>query len=1189
VSTRDDLAGGLDQLNPILGVRLEDLGPGARVRGVLPDRAVTVVQVEWHGTQAMTLTYRDDSGKVDHELLYRANEGRLEIEGAGRAWSFDADGRLFRLVSEALRIRLAHLFDPYLAVHTSSLDPLPHQIRAVYGEMLPRQPLRFLLADDPGAGKTIMAGLLIKELIVRGDVKRCLIVPPGSLVEQWQDELAQKLGLEFEIITRDTIEASRSGNPFAEKSLVLARLDQLSRNPDVQAKLEQTDWDLIVVDEAHKMSAHFYGLEVQKTQRYLLGELLGRITRHLLLMTATPHSGKPEDFQLFMALIDQDRFEGKPRKGAKALDAQGLMRRMVKEELLTFEGKPLFPERRAYTVNYPLSPEEALLYAEVTEYVREEMNRADRLKAEGEGRRGNVVGFALTVLQRRLASSPEAIYQSLRRRRERLEARLNEERLGRRGRDETIDMTSGLDAPDADDIDELPDGELEDLEEEVVDQASAAKTIAELEAEIDTLRGLEVLAERVRRAGTDAKWTRLAELLQDPEAEMFDETGKRRKLIIFSEHRDTLNYLTDRIRTLLGRREAVVEIHGGMQRELRREAQESFRQDPDVCVLVATDAAGEGVNLQRAHLMVNYDLPWNPNRIEQRFGRIHRIGQTEVCHMWNLLASETREGQVFERLLSKLAEQSKALGGRVFDVLGDEIFEDTSLRDLLIEAVRYGDQPEIRARLDQVVDAAVGEKLREALKERALLSEMMSATDVEVIRQQMEEAEARKLQPHYIRSFFLEAFGLLGGQITKREPGRYEITHVPAEIRNRGKTLGVGIPVVPRYARVTFEKSLIAPRGQTEAQLLAPGHPLLDATVDLVLERYRPLLKQGAVLVAEGDESEEPRALVYVEHGIQNARELADGQRQIVSKRLQFIELSQNWEPRVAGYAPYLDYRPIEPDELEAVRRVIEQEWLTHGVEKAGTDYAIVHAVPEHLQDVREQTESRVEQTREAVHRRLTHEIQYWDHRALELKEQELAGKQPRMNSGRARQRADELEARLKRRTTELDQEAQLSPLPPIVIGGALVIPYGLLERLHGERTDPPALHAKETERVERIAVDAVLAAEAALQRDAEEKPRNNPGYDILSRPKDGGPLLFIEVKGRVAGVDTFTITKNEVLYALNKGVDYVLALVRVDGDRADGVRYIRQPFSGSDEVLFGVTSLNVGWDDMFERGTAPA
>jgi len=1178
----------LDQLNPLLAVRLEDLTPGARIHGVLPDRAVTVVQVEWHGTQALTLTYRDDAGKVDHELLYRASENRLEIEGAGRAWSFDADGALFRLASEALRIRLAHLFDPYLAVHTSNLDPLPHQIRAVYGEMLPRQPLRFLLADDPGAGKTIMAGLLIKELIVRGDVKRCLIVPPGSLVEQWQDELAQKLGLEFDIVTRDAIEASRSGNPFAEKGLVLARLDQLSRNPDLQAKLEQTDWDLIVVDEAHKMSAHRYGVEVKKTQRYLLGELLGRITRHLLLMTATPHSGKGEDFELFMALIDPDRFEGKQHGGSKALDAQGLMRRMVKEELLTFEGKPLFPERRAYTVTYPLSSDEALLYGDVTEYVRDEMNRADRLKAAGEGRRGNVVGFALTVLQRRLASSPEAIYQSLRRRRERLETRLNEERLGRRAPEEAIDVTFGLEAPDVEDIDEMPDGELEELEEAVVDQASAAQTIAELEAEIVTLRGLEGLSERVRRSGTDAKWTRLQELLQDTEDEMFDATGKRRKLIIFTEHRDTLNYLTARIRTLLGRSEAVVEIHGGLRREVRREAQESFRQDPDVIVLVATDAAGEGVNLQRAHLMVNYDLPWNPNRIEQRFGRIHRIGQTEVCHMWNLVAGETREGQVFERLLRKLSEMSEALGGRVFDVLGDEIFEDP-LRDLLIKAVRYGDQPAVRAKLDEVVDAAVGEKLKEALKERALLSEMMSVTDVEEIRQRMEEAEARKLQPHYIRSFFLEAFRLLGGQTARREPGRYEITHVPAEIRNRGKTLGVGVPVVPRYTRVTFEKALVAPRGQAQAQLLAPGHPLLDATVDMVLERHRPLLKQGAILIADADESEEPRALVYIEHAIQNARELADGQRQVVSKRLQFIELSQDWEARIAGYAPYLDYRPIEPGELEVVQTIVAEEWLAHGVEKAGIDYAITEAVPDHLEEVREETDGRVAQTREAVHRRLTHEIQYWDHRALELKEKELAGKQPKMNSGRARQRADDLEARLKRRITELDQEGQLSPLPPVVIGGALVIPRGLLERLRGERTVAPALHAKETERVERIAVDAVLAAEASLHRDAEEKPRNNPGYDILSRPRDGGPLLFIEVKGRIAGAETFTITKNEVLYALNKGADYVLALVRVDGDRADDVRYMRQPFTGSDEVLFGVTSLNVGWDEMFERGTAPA
>lgn len=1169
-----------------LGITLEDLTPGARLRGLLPDRAVTVVQGKWHGTAALELTFRDDEGRVSQQLLYRTDESRIEIEETGRAWSFDADGKLFRLASEALRIRLAHLFDPYLAVHTSNLDPLPHQIRAVYGEMLPRQPLRFLLADDPGAGKTIMAGLLIKELMVRGDLSRCMIVVPGSLVEQWQDELAQKLGLDFEIITRETIEASRSGNPFAEKNLIICRLDQLSRSDEVQAKLELTDWDLVVVDEAHKMSAHFYGTEVEETKRYKLGRLLGSLTRHLLLMTATPHSGKAEDFQLFMALLDPDRFEGKPRKGAKQLDAQGLMRRMVKEELLTFDGKPLFPERRAYTVSYTLSPEEARLYADVTAYVREEMNRAERLQREGEGRRGTVVGFALTVLQRRLASSPEAIYQSLRRRRERLETRLNEERLGRRV-GETIDLTEELEAPE--DVDDLAEGEREELEERVVDQASAAQTIAELEAEISTLRDLEALAAQVRASATDAKWAEMSRLLQDSNAEMFDETGNRRKLIVFSEHRDTLNYLTERIRVLIGRPEAVVTIHGGMHREARREAQEGFRQDPDVSVLVATDAAGEGVNLQRAHLLVNYDLPWNPNRIEQRFGRIHRIGQTEVCHMWNLVAAETREGQVFERLLGKLAEQSKALGGRVFDVLGDAIFEDTSLRDLLIEAVRYGDRPDVKARLDEVVDAAVGEKLREALKERALLSEMMNATDVRAIREKMEEAEARKLQPHFIRAFFLEAFRLLGGQIVKREPGRYEVTRVPADVRARGRTLGPGVPVVDRYARVTFEKELVGPAGQPQAQLLAPGHPLLDAAVDIVLERYRPLLKQGTILVEETNDGEDPRALVYVEHAVQNARELRDGQRQVVSKRLEFVEITEDWEPTLAGYAPYLDYRPLEDDEGPRVESLVQAEWLDRGIEQAGQDYAIRVAVPDHLAEVEDQTARRVELTKDAVHRRLTSEIAYWDHRANELKEKELAGKQPRMNSGRARQRANELEARLKKRMDELEKEGQLSALPPVVVGGALVIPKGLLDRLHGERAEDPSTYAKETERIERLAVNAVLAAEAAQGRQPKEMARNNKGYDIQSRLNDLGELLFIEVKGRVSGAKEFTITKSEILTSLNKPDHFVLALVEVGENDSTDVRYLRRPFKGSEDVYFDMTSANYEWAELFGRGDQPS
>jgi superfamily II DNA or RNA helicase len=386
--------------------RLEDLTPGAQVKGVLGGGPVTVVSVKWHGSNALELTYKDCQGRPEVTLLYRDRELSLEILQPGRQWSFTADGALFRLVSEALRIKLAYLFDPLLAVNTSDIEPLPHQITAVYEAMLPRQPLRFLLADDRGAGKTIMAGLLIKELLLRGDLRRCMVVCPGNLVEQWQDELDTRFSLPFEILTSDKLESARTGNWFQENDLVICRLDKLSRDESLHAKLEQTDWDLIVCDEAHKMSASFFGGEVRYTKRHRLGQLLGRLTRHLLLMTATPHSGKEEDFQLFMSLLDADRFEGKFRDGVHVADVSDLICRHVKEQLVRFDGTPLFPERKAYTVKYQLSDLEAQLYQAVTGYVRDEFNRADRLA--NEGRKGNV-GFALTILQRRLASSPEEV------------------------------------------------------------------------------------------------------------------------------------------------------------------------------------------------------------------------------------------------------------------------------------------------------------------------------------------------------------------------------------------------------------------------------------------------------------------------------------------------------------------------------------------------------------------------------------------------------------------------------------------------------------------------------------------------------------------------------------------------------------------------------------------------------------
>ena len=413
---------------------LEELKPGLRIDGVIPAEVITVIAAQWHGSDALELTFKTAAGHLSQQVVFRKDQDKLSIAQSGSR-AFDAPANDFKLVAEAQRITLAGWFDPMLAVATSDVQPLPHQIRAVYGELLPRTPLRFLLADDPGAGKTIMAGLYIKELLLRDDVRQCLIIAPGGLVEQWQDELFFKFGLRFDLLTNQLIDSQVNLNVFETNPLLIARMDQLSRNEELQAQLKETEWDLIVVDEAHRMGAHYYGGKLEKTKRFQLGELLGEITRHLLLMTATPHSGKEEDFQLFLTLLDRDRFEGKAKKSA---DVTGIMRRMVKEDLLTFDGKKLFPERIAETVPYELTALEYDLYEDVTHYVREGMNRADRLG----GKRKNTVGFALTVLQRRLASSPEAIYRSLVRRTERLERKREEILNGTYSRDRAARLTS---------------------------------------------------------------------------------------------------------------------------------------------------------------------------------------------------------------------------------------------------------------------------------------------------------------------------------------------------------------------------------------------------------------------------------------------------------------------------------------------------------------------------------------------------------------------------------------------------------------------------------------------------------------------------------------------------------------------------------------------------------------------------
>ena len=1155
---------------------LTDLKDGLALVGLEPGRVCTVVAVKPIAEGAVQVFYKLPDGALKERLLGKADEATIALATTERPWAFDGDSAAFQLACEAKRIDLAFLFDPMMAVHTSNVDPLPHQITAVYESMLPRQPLRFVLADDPGAGKTIMAGLYIRELIMRADARRVLIVAPGSLVEQWRDELFEKFGLEFRIFSSALEDASPSGNPFEDHHQVIVRLDQMARNEELQAKLCAAGWDLVVFDEAHKLAAHFFGSKLEKTGRFRFAERLGQETRHLLLMTATPHNGKEEDFQLFLSLLDSDRFYGKFRDGVHKVDATDLMRRMVKEELVKFDGTPLFPERKAYTVNYELSDAENALYEAVTEYVQTEMGKAEELT----GSRKGSVGFALTTLQRRLASSPEAIYQSLRRRKERLSERLRAEKLG--GPDRAV-LAETLDAVPEDD-DDLNADEQEILEEKLVDRATAARTIAELEVEIGSLQSLEHRAKAVVASNHDRKWEELSKLLQN-NPEMRDASGRQRKIILFSEHRDTLNYLCKKIEGVLGTPEAIVAIHGGTHRDERRRLQALFWSDPEVRVLIATDAAGEGVNLQCAHLMINYDLPWNPNRLEQRFGRIHRINQTEVCHLWNLVAKKTREGAVYHRLLEKLEIEGEALKGRVFDILG-EVFEGDSLKDLLMRAVRYGDSPETRAKLTQQIDHAFDHDHLKALLDRgALAQETMSPDRLFAVKEEMERAEARRLQPFFVRSFFLKAFDHLGGTIHRREAERYEITHVPAAIRERdrrltGRNRREQEPILKRYDRIAFARDALQPLdkpGLARAVLMHPGHPLMMAMTDMILEQNANLLRQGAILVDPADDTDQAWLLFLLTH------EVKSGDGATLSRRMQFIRVNQDGSAEFAGWAPHLDLEPLPAADRPLLKDLLAAPWIRTDQEQKAVSLAAGTLVPEHFREVADRRVAHVDRTLIAVHERLTKEIAFWTDREIKLKDDLITGKDVRLNLDNVKKTLEDLRSRLEGRKKELQAMRQVQNGTPVILGGALVVPSGLLRGLRGEGPALNAADAAARKRIEMLAMRAVIKAEEGKGHRVVDVSAQKCGWDVSSYPPNSTDPKHIEVKGRVKGADTVTVSRNEILYAFNQGEKFVLAVVFVKpDDTTDGPYYLTNPFQR--EPDWGAASVNYNINELIKR-----
>jgi len=630
-------------------------------------------------------------------------------------------------------------------MNTSKIDPLPFQIEGVYGYILKLPRIRFLIADDPGAGKTIMAGLILKELKLRGIAKRILIIVPGHLKDQWRRELKEKFQEHMTVIDRGLLDAHYAENIWQRESQAITSID-FAKRKDILPYLKSVDWDLVIVDEAHKMAAYRYGDKLSKTERYKLGSAISKNSEHLLFLTATPHKGDPENFRLFLDLLVPGFF-AKQELIEESIENKDnpLFIRRLKEDLKDFDGKPIFTHRYPKTIKFRLSVDEKKLYNELSRYVISQYNRA----LQTDKRRN--VAFALLILQRRMASSTYALLRSLERRKERLEDLLKEPELPR----ETLTM----------DLEEIEDYEEESRweQENKWETLSIAENREELKKEIASLEKMQQMAKEILREECEVKLAELKKAIAEGMKKIREMRGNE-KILVFTESRDTMEYLVKRIKSW---GYTVNFIHGGMKLDDRIEAEKIFKNNTQI--MVATEAAGEGINLQFCHLMINYDIPWNPNRLEQRMGRIHRYGQQKDVYIFNLVAEDTREGQVLSKLFDKLEEIRKSLGSdKVFDVIGDT-FYGKNLYQLILEAVANArSMDDIIKELDVRVDENYLTQIKEALGESLATRHI----DYTAIKEMAEKAEEYRLIPEYVEEFFKKAFEKVGGKFRVNRPFR---------------------------------------------------------------------------------------------------------------------------------------------------------------------------------------------------------------------------------------------------------------------------------------------------------------------------------------------------------------------------------------------------------------------------------
>lgn len=1023
--------------------------------------AVRILRVSPAGERFAVAAEGMNSRRTHHRLLSQADLANL----LKPVQAFAGDAELFALGVEARRIQLGYAFDPFFAVSASRIDPLPHQLEAVYGVLLNKSKVRFLLADDPGAGKTVMAGLFLKELKYRGILRRILIVTPANLTDQWRRELKEKFGERFEVLNRDTVRVEYQDNPWETHEQIITSIDFAKREEHL-ALLERVNWDLVIVDESHKLSATRYGSEVKKSQRYKLGEVLAQQSSHLLFLTATPHQGDDEKFRLLLDLLEPNLFANtRLLQEAAQNNENPILLRRLKEDMTDFEGKPLFPPRYVHTLSFKLSPSEQILYAKVSEYVRKHFKRAWDEKKRN-------VGLAMTVLQRRLASSTFAIAQSLENRHRRLQNLLQQ-------------IQELQDNPYGDlseeDLEELTEEQRWEIEDNLANRLTLARNEPELRAEVTELESLMKEARLLARLEDDRKLGELLKVLQ---------TLGQEKLLIFTEHKDTLRFL---VSVLTKRGYTVTSIDGSMALEERVMREREFRDSAQV--MVATEAAGEGINLQFCAVMMNYDLPWNPTRLEQRMGRVHRYGQKFDVHIYNLVANDTREGEVLAVVLEKLDAMRSQMGtDRVYDVVG-ELLSDVNLETLMLEhLLGRKSLADIRA----VVEARLSTERIEYIKELTLEALAKREVDLSRLREERQRSEQHRLQPEYTQRFFVRALQRLGGKVERRSDGLFRV-HVPYELAQKQPNV-----VVRDYTKAVFD-----PKVRLEAELIAPGHPLFDLVLEDILHQAAPVLRQGASF---GNDQGFEGMLGYVELSI------VDGLGQTVSRKLCAAIAHQ----QVQEVPPELIV-DAEPATVTAEIAYGESE------EQRLVEWAYNHVLDPFFTSVAQERKREVDIRRKYGTRSLDFLINESLKKLTNYKLKSNDAESMRLAILQEERKLKELEARLNALKENLERAEALHPEPITLVAKAHLQPHSL--GIPNE--DDPAVRKA----VELAAMQVSLDYEYNHGRQPQDVSLENLGYDIRSNPR------HIEVKGR-AGNGAVVLTPNEWIAAKRLGESYWLYIV---------------------------------------------